>query len=283
MEQNLLSSLEEAVVKYEKGKGIFNTGPLEKIRKYPLRIVFSKFLDKAFQLRYVVKNRLFTGDSFFTEGYYMDFYLCGLLSADPEIRLAKYLIKNLNKDDIFFDIGANYGYYTVIASRLGARAHSFEPTSSVFEILSKNCPNAILNNAAVGAFDGEADFLSLDSGKEHNGLLVSIGKEEKSSKHEIKKVRVVTLDCYCEKIFPTLMKVDVEGGENDVIKGASLTLSHKPKIVMEFLPEETYFKAVDVLLEMGYSLYAIDKDGNEVPETISRLKNRKESDNILFK
>ena len=76
----------------------------------------------------------------------MDYHLCGLTNSDPETRLTKFLIKNTNREDVFFDIGANFGFFTVLArAMLGddpingtPQIYAFEPTPSIFKILSKN-------------------------------------------------------------------------------------------------------------------------------------------------
>lgn len=68
-----------------------------------------------------------------------DIYLTGGKSHDSEIRLAKFLIKNLNQGDNFVDIGAHYGYFTLLGAHLvgkGGRVF-FEPGKSTYSLLEK--------------------------------------------------------------------------------------------------------------------------------------------------
>ena len=57
-------------------------------------------------------------------------YYCGSLGFG-ESAFTRFLIENTSKNDVFYDIGANYGYYSSLASTLGAEVHSFEPNPSV--------------------------------------------------------------------------------------------------------------------------------------------------------
>jgi len=59
------------------------------------------------------------------------------------------------------------------------------------------------------------------------------------------------------------MKIDVEGGELFVLKGASVLLQrHNPIIIMEFDLNDLHREAINILLENGYKVFRIDNDGN---------------------
>jgi hypothetical protein len=47
------------------------------------------------------------------------FSITGILPSEAEYKLTKFFIKNLKEDDIFYDVGANYGFYTYLALELG--------------------------------------------------------------------------------------------------------------------------------------------------------------------
>ena len=296
----LFSSLESALIKYKSVKKLLDAGHREKIFKYPIMVTLSKFLIKVFPSTaswFVVENKLFSGVPFFTEGYYMDYRLCGLPNSDPEIRLTKYFIKNIIPDDIFFDVGANFGFYTVLAhailgddpARRIAQIHAFEPTPPIFKVLSKNVgrKNVVLNNFALGIINGEADFVFFDSIKEFNGLSANMNEEEfKIVGHTVKKVLVRTLDDYCEKeeVVPTIMKIDVEGSEGEVLRGGlSIIARNHPIIVMEIHTTEKHRAAAKILMDMGYSLYGIDDHGDLMAKTTTYLENLTELDNLVFK
>lgn len=140
-----------------------------------------------------------------------------------------------------FDIGANIGDITLMFSKLvgpTGTVHSFEATGSTFAQLEENvklanCANVRVNHLAVADSLGSLQFYIYD--QEHSrlnsladrplgnyGMAVSpIGVEE---------VQAITVDSYCEqhKIeFIDLLKVDVEGAEYQVLKGANRMLREK--------------------------------------------------------
>ncbi len=134
-----------------------------------------------------------------------------------------FLLHLLRKDDLFIDVGANIGSYTVLASaHVGAKTISIEPVPSTFENLVRNISiNQIHEKVtayriALGSMKGTIDFTSsLDTwncvaSKEEPGTI---------------KVPVDTLDGILQNIeTPLLIKMDVEGFETEVLQGASMTL-----------------------------------------------------------
>jgi FkbM family methyltransferase len=144
---------------------------------------------------------------------------CGL----HEYNDMSFLLHFLRKEDVFADIGANIGSYTVLASgHIGAKTLSFEPVPSTFTHLQNNiCINRIENlvttyNIALGAKHGFIDFTSTHDTTNHVAVENDIN---------LIKVEVNTLDSVLEKYStPTLLKIDVEGFETEVLAGAYKTL-----------------------------------------------------------
>lgn len=79
-----------------------------------------------------------------------------------DLRSTKFYLKNLKNSDVFYDIGANYGYYTALASEICNEVHSFEPNPYIFNILKEsfNKDNIYLNNLAVSDKKGECSLVS---------------------------------------------------------------------------------------------------------------------------
>jgi FkbM family methyltransferase len=130
------------------------------------------------------------------------------------------LLKLLLQDGgIFFDIGANIGSYTLIASEQPkAEVYSFEPHPSTFQMLKQNVEinarsNTRLYNIAFGNSTGEVHFTDL-AGSSINHFV-----EEKSD-HTI-SVECQRADLFCDEkgIVPILVKIDVEGFEYEVLNG----------------------------------------------------------------
>jgi FkbM family methyltransferase len=143
-----------------------------------------------------------------------------------------------------FDVGANKGQYlNMIFNELtgkDAEIHAFEPGKYTFEILKQNSPDSPkikLNNIALSSRDGE---LSLYYNEEGSGL-ASLTKRKLDhfniafSKSE--KVKVTTLDNYCRNNGIShihLLKLDVEGHELDVLKGAASMFSSRSIDIVTF-------------------------------------------------
>jgi len=165
--------------------------------------------------------------------------------------MARVLDMILQPPVTFLDVGANVGFVTLLAcSKVrskGSRivAHCFEPDPNVFPWLSGNqCLNRSLfemvaNPCAVGAAEGEGELtISARSGwstmaHEPAGGFSFLPKAGKTL------VRVTTLDAYCREhgLSPTVIKIDVEGLEKEVLAGAKTVLEQsRPYLLIEINP-----------------------------------------------
>ena len=188
-----------------------------------------------------------------------------------EIKIIKFLIKNFKENDIFYDIGANYGFYTLLAQEFitNGEIYSFEPNPKIFKLLEENSKlnafkNTFLNEIALSNQTGEAEFYRRDIVRHSGGS--SLIKYSNFRKYKIIKIKTITLDEYIlDHKPPTIMKIDVEGGEPFVLKGAlKLLKKYSPIIIMEFLPDDLHKEAANILLNNGYSLFRIENDGSVV-------------------
>lgn len=149
----------------------------------------------------------------------------GLCEFDEMSFVAHFLRKN----DTFVDVGANVGAFTVLASGVaGARTIAFEPSPRTFDILQRN---VWLNNlsalatpihAAVGRVPGKLQ------------LTESLGTENYICPTGTSgvEVEVTTLDASVRESSPTVIKIDVEGFETEVIGGAAETLRNPSLLAM---------------------------------------------------
>ena len=149
---------------------------------------------------------------------------------------------------IFVDIGANTGFYSLLALAAGAEhAHAFEPVPEIASVLMSN---AIVSEAtdrlslyvtALGATDGEA---TLYFPLANHGLVetsASLNPQFRMQHAEQRQVRVARLDSVLKnrrsENVPILIKIDVESREPDVLRGAShLLKTARPALVCELLP-----------------------------------------------
>jgi len=232
-----------------------------------------------------------------------DIYLTGGKSHESEIRLAKFLIRNLNAGDVFIDVGAHYGYFTLLGSVLvedSGKVFSFEASPKTHGILKKNIQqqkNVSVHNLAVSDKNSNSlkfyEFPNLYS--EYNTLHIEQFEEENwFSDYQPVEIEIdsIVLDDFIlnENINPKLIKVDVEGAEYSVVKGLNKFLSdNSPMLVLEYLSEERgneeHKNAEEELRSYGYSAFLIDTNGGlkKVKEISKYLADFDlESDNIVF-
>lgn len=231
-----------------------------------------------------------------------DIYLTGGKSHDSEIRLGKYLIRNLVSGDCFMDVGAHYGYFSLLASALVGDTGSifaFEPSSEAFEILTQNANNRttlqIFQNA-VSDVEEQITFYEFPNlYSEYNSTdQTQFENSEwfKEFKPKEKKIDAIQLDRFIldNDISPKVIKIDVEGAENKVIKGLIQYISTgSPHIIIEFLSNargnDAHVEALHIMQTYNYYPCIIDSDGEmqaikDVPAYLD--KNNLESDNIVF-
>jgi FkbM family methyltransferase len=130
-----------------------------------------------------------------------------------------FVLHFLRPDDLFVDVGANIGSYTILASGVrGARTIAFEPDPVTFAALTRNINLNELDilvearKEALGATAGTANFtVGLDT----------INHVLSDASVSSRVVKMQTLDRVLEGRAPVLIKLDVEGFESEVIRGAA--------------------------------------------------------------
>lgn len=189
----------------------------------------------------------------------------------------------LRPGDNAIDLGAHIGYFSLLMARIvgsEGRVWSFEPDRSNYRILKANIElnryrNIVAENAAVGSSSG---ILSLFRSATNSGDHRVVPAEEE---RERVRVRSVSLDDYY-KDGPSIafMKMDVQGVEPEVIRGATRFLSDNPKLIFlsEFWPfglrnvvpsAKVYFEQ---LVSMGFVIFDLDEDqGRIVPADPARV------------
>jgi FkbM family methyltransferase len=136
-----------------------------------------------------------------------------------------FLLHLLTADDVFFDIGANVGSYTLLASGVrGAKTIALEPIASTYDILTKNItlnkiePITTVLNVGAGATASTINFAADEDTTNH---VLSAGEISANNV----EVAVITVDSLLIHNHPTLIKIDVEGYETEVLKGMTNTLN----------------------------------------------------------
>jgi FkbM family methyltransferase len=218
-----------------------------------------------------------TGETGLTQNIY-----CGL----QEFQEMAYILDIVSPDDIFIDVGANSGSYTILACAVrGAKGYCFEPIPSTFARLVNNLRlNDLLNrvkafNIGVSDTSGELFFTTQKDTMNH------VISDDESSNDAI-KIEVRPLDDLLGNEFPTIMKIDVEGFEKKVLLGAEELLK-KPSlhsIIVESNGNgDRYgFSENDIVNRLkfnGFREYSYDPFTHEI---IHLEGNRHVQGNILF-
>ena len=183
-----------------------------------------------------------------------------------DIPVCEVLARILKPGDRVLDIGANVGQMTLLmgrAVRAGGRVDSFEPHPAIFRILKDNCERSPFTSriraqqAAVSDLDGTAR-LSIPATFHSNIGTCSLEAGDRRDDHvDVATHRLDTLYPATEEI--DLVKVDVEGHEHAVFRGAHKLLSQQAiKAIMfeEKTPEHS--ASFSLLQGYGYHLFAIN-------------------------
>jgi FkbM family methyltransferase len=140
-----------------------------------------------------------------------------------------FLLHFLRPQDTFFDIGANVGSYTVLASgHCGAKTFSFEPIPTTCNALHKNIEvNKIghLVTAKNVGLGNEESILRFTKSMDTVNHVIADGN---SANEESLEVKVITGDSILKETeCPALIKIDVEGFETPVLNGMDNILNNK--------------------------------------------------------
>jgi FkbM family methyltransferase len=206
---------------------------------------------------------------------------------DAELLLLEFL---LNPKSIFFDIGSNKGEYAYYAEKLidPKNIYLFEPEQKLNKQLNAIFSNCNVNNIALSDNKGTHQFkIPIINGVIDNCLssLEVDKKEDNETEAIVYDVKTNTLDNFTREknIFPNLIKIDVEGHELSVLKGAENFISkHHPTLIIEI--EQRHHQDINIetvfesFTQKGYSCYYYSKKQSQLfsYENKTHLTNSKE-------
>ena len=182
-------------------------------------------------------------------------------SFESEVRKKLYEMRG----GVVIDIGANGGMHSIPLAKLNKKVIAIEPEPKNFEILKKNISLNHLKNitplrVACSDKDGKS-YLYLDDESAGGHTIVLENTARKKRKAEIETVKLDTIIKKFKIDRVSLIKVDVEGAESLVLKGAIKTIKKDhPKIVFEAWNEEHLDKVKKILEPLSYKIGKIARD-----------------------
>jgi FkbM family methyltransferase len=130
-----------------------------------------------------------------------------------------FVLRLLRPGDVFFDVGANAGAFAVLAASCGCEVVAFEPIDESRTLLNRN----VDLNRHLGPIKVEGLAVSSSTGRAR--MTTALGPANRLLTDEEScgvEVPATTLDAYCQgSRTPTFLKIDVEGHELEVAKGAA--------------------------------------------------------------
>ena len=208
---------------------------------------------------------------------YGDSLLCEmLLFQDFEQETRAFLKAFLRPGDIFLDVGANVGFFTLLAARHvggSGKLHAFEPVRKTHVRLIENVrlnglTNVACHRVAFSDTVGEATITVAGDGFD---AWNSLGKPYMGGVVGTEVVATTTLDEFVERHSLTgkisAIKIDVEGWESRVLTGANRTLSRDdaPLLIVEFAEQAATLAGSScnelhrVLNALGYEVMTFDR------------------------
>lgn len=187
---------------------------------------------------------------------------------DAELLLLEFLVK---PNSVFFDIGANKGEYAYYAEKLmdAKNIYLFEPEIKLNKQLKFIFSGCHIFDIALSDAKGTHQFkIPMINGIADNCLssLEVANKEDNETEAIIYEVKTDTLDNYTKEknVFPDLIKIDVEGHELSVLKGAeNYITNHHPTLIIEI--EQRHHKNIEIdfvfesFKNTGYNCYYYSK------------------------
>jgi FkbM family methyltransferase len=171
---------------------------------------------------------------------------------------------------VLYDIGANIGFFTLIAARMvGAQGHvfAFEPQPRARQMLERNIAHNRFKNVsvipyAVGASTGRA-YLAVNS---------RLGHATAHFADEGHPVDVVAIDDVVGGLRPPdVVKIDVEGAEVEVLRGLHETIERYAPVIICELHGANRSASEEILLNHGYSVEGIDEQTSGMLHLVGRV------------
>lgn len=195
-------------------------------------------------------------------------YVRQLQEEDREGATVRAFSEAVRDGAVVLDIGAHLGYFTALAAKRGATVIAFEPNPRTIPYLRRNLElNGVADRVrvverAVGEEQGTASFF-LSRGGDESSLHAHSPEDEPVS------VEVVQVDAEVDGLRVDVIKMDVEGGEVEALRGMRRTLADAAPGLVLFVERNSHALGRaghspgdldDALRSLGLELEVLDQD-----------------------
>jgi FkbM family methyltransferase len=168
-----------------------------------------------------------------------EFFCQCQFGEEREVHVVRHILKNMRSSRCFVDVGANLGFYSLIAAKAmktGRMVHAVEMDAEnvgriEHAVKLNGVDNVIVHQLALGRRESEVTYYRVASSTHTLG----VPESEKTELQNV-QVRMTSLDRLAKEfnLSPDLIKIDVEGAEFEVLKGMTDILgTNAPKVYME--------------------------------------------------
>lgn len=192
-------------------------------------------------------------------------------------------VKSFNKDDIFFDVGANIGAYSLISP---CKTYAFEPAIFVYGVLLKNIikNDLMMRITPINMALGENQEIAIShKAPPRLGAWGVTHRTTAPFKYAVPVHNIMSMgvDDFVKKyqITPTHMKIDTDGAEQTILKSAKRTIPKLKSLVLEVNMGET----VDIPMEFKFKCPVLGYPPLDKPSGYNHFYERRNNDISRFK
>jgi len=207
-----------------------------------------------------ITNGFLAGSKWKRSHQYVNGYWLGIY----ELPIQKCLVRELKAGDVFYDIGGNAGFFSLLGAKcVGPKGHVyiFEPLPANVDTIKSqislnNIENSTVVEKAVSDKIGRVKFVY-----EGNRGQAHLNWHETDNGRGI-TLKTITLNEFAEKErYPDFIKMDIEGAEVLALCGADRLIkrNNRPKFLIELHGEDIAREVRKILCEAGYTLFTLDR------------------------
>ena len=187
-----------------------------------------------------------------------------------ELGIRAILASRLAGSGTYVDVGTNRGQVLREAVRVAPKAAhvAFEPIPALAREVAQAFPGVDCRQLALGARPETAEFCHFRALDGWSGLRRSTEVSDELGDPEFITVQVSTLDREVGALSPSVIKIDVEGAELDVLEGGRSLLSEvRPLVIFEHVVQASSMYGAapagpwELLSELGYEIFAVTGEG----------------------